>query len=90
MKRIKVNKQELNENLYPYYKAAEKMNLALGALFSVDVSDMETEDKRKYFITVITDYVHHRLVERTLYFKLRKLYDLPEEFRLDYDTISYK
>lgn len=86
---IKVDNKDVETYLIPYYKEVEKLNTVKCSMFSVDTSMLSAKEKNVYINTLISDFVCHRILERDLYYKIRERFNLPTNFFLDYNKITY-
>lgn len=87
---IDVNKQDVEMYLMPYYKVSEKLRTAHLSLFQVDKSKMAKEDKCKFINTLIKDIMKYSVIERSNYYRIKKYFNLPDNFFLDYNKITYE
>lgn len=87
---INATEKSFEENLMPYYKETERLKAAKCSIYSVDISTLSIEEKRQYLATLFNDFAYHRILERSLYYKIKALYKTPDEFVLDYDKIIFE
>lgn len=86
----KLTDQAYESYLKTYYENMTRERAVLGSLFTVDISDLTTEELSQYIRTLVRDYIEVMIRERHLYHILRKVLHLPPEFRLDEHTTSFE
>ena len=90
MKTYELTDQAYESYLKTYYENMTRERAVLGSLFTVDISDLTTEELSQYIRTLVRDYIEVMIRERHLYHILRKVLHLPPEFRLDEHTTSFE